>query len=323
VDDTDVRGHALDGGPIADVDRLAEIITRRSTGDGCNCSGPTELGVMFHRLVRCEHFIKNQALGPSLTIVARGRKRARFGDLELVYDSGRYIVITGETMYDAEILDAPPYLAATIVLPVDLIVKTQLALSSEPAADAETPPAFIGPFDAAMRSVVTRLFVAMDDPHERRIVAPLVREELVFRLLRSDAGAVVRSAVRARDAGSIHEAMRYIRERANRGRLSVTAIARHVAMSPSHFAHRFRAVAGVSPMRYLKQVRLDDARALMLGENLRVTELASRVGYESTSHFSRDFKLAFGLTPAAFARRIAGSGGSTAGRGIAGSSAHP
>ena len=322
MDDADIRAQ-VDDGPITDLDRLAEIITRRSVGDGCNCSGPAEMGVMFHRLVRCERFIKNQALGPSLTVVARGRKRARFGELELVYDSARYIVITGETMYDAEILDAPPYLAATIFLPVDLIVKTQLALSSEPAGDAETPPAFVGPFDAAMRGVVTRLFVAMDDPHERRIVAPLVREELVFRLLRSDAGAVVRSAVRARDAGVIHEAMRYIRDRAARGRLSVTSIARHVAMSPSHFAHRFRSVAGVSPMRYLKQVRLDDARALMLGERLRVTELASRVGYESTSHFSRDFKQAFGLTPAAFARRIAGSGGSTADAGIARVVAHP
>jgi AraC-like DNA-binding protein len=257
---------------------------------------------------------------PSLTVVARGKKRVTFDQLELVYDTASYIVFTGESTFDAEILDATParpYLAATVILPVELVVKTLLALGDDTATTSELPPAFVGPFDAPLRDVVTRLLVAMDDPSERRIVAPLVREELVFRVLRSNAGAVVRSAVRARDAGEIHDAMRFIRERAQ-GRITVNQIARHVAMSPSHFAHRFRSVAGVSPMRYLKQVRLDAARSLMLGSRLRVAELATRVGYESTSHFSRDFKLAFGVSPAELARRIAaGSGTSTAASGMA------
>ncbi|MGZ3437923.1 MAG: helix-turn-helix domain-containing protein, partial [Polyangia bacterium] len=131
--------------------------------------------------------------------------------------------------------------------------------------------------------------------------------------------AVLRAAVaRDRDADSIQQAMLFMRAHATRP-LSVEEVARHVAMSPSHFAHRFRAVARTSPMRYLKQVRLLDARALLLADGLRVNEAAARVGYESASHFTRDFKSYFGATPADYVRRfrIAGSGETIAAPGLA------
>jgi AraC-like DNA-binding protein len=84
-------------------------------------------------------------------------------------------------------------------------------------------------------------------------------------------------------------------------RLSVAAVARHVAMSPSHFAHRFREVASMSPMQFLKRARLARARELLLAEGLRPSEVAARVGYANASHFSRDFKRHFGLSPARYA----------------------
>lgn len=318
VDDQDRRADRPD-----DVDRrsgpgssseLIEIIERHA-GD-LSDGGPADLGIRFHRVTRPTTFRKNHALGPSLTVVGRGRKRVWLGDRELGYDADHYIAIIGEATYDAEILAASParpYLAATIELPIDVIVKMQLALPPLPTQD-EPAAAFVGPFDPVLRSTVIRLLAAMADPVERQVLAPVVQEELVFRLLRSDAARVVRPPVAARDAQVIHKAMRYIRDNATRA-LSVPSIARQVAMSPSHFAHRFREVAHVSPMRYVKQTRLDLARAALRQSPLRVAELAARVGYESTSHFSRDFKLAFGITPAEFARRLAGSGASTAGPG--------
>ena len=68
-------------------------------------------------------------------------------------------------------------------------------------------------------------------------------------------------------------------------------------MSPSHFAHRFRAVARVSPMRYLRDVRLDAARTRLLGNGVRVSEVAIEVGFESPAHFTREFKRRFGVSP--------------------------
>ena len=86
--------------------------------------------------------------------------------------------------------------------------------------------------------------------------------------------------------------------------LFVTREARYLSTIPSHFAHRFRAVARVSPMRYVKQVRLDRARLLMLREGLGASEAADEVGYASPSHFTRDFKAVFGAPPAAYAQRL-------------------
>ncbi|WP_437626500.1 helix-turn-helix domain-containing protein [Sorangium sp. So ce1151] len=96
--------------------------------------------------------------------------------------------------------------------------------------------------------------------------------------------------------------MRFLRANVERP-LSVEEVARHVAMSPSHFAHRFRAVARVSPMRYLKQLRLEHARTLLLS-GLRASEAAQRAGYESASHFTRDFKSRFGAAPGDYAERF-------------------
>jgi AraC-like DNA-binding protein len=85
-----------------------------------------------------------------------------------------------------------------------------------------------------------------------------------------------------------------------------TELARQVAMSPSHFAHRFRSVARTSPIQYLKHLRLMRARALLLAEGLRPSEVAPKVGYASLSHFHRDFKRQFGVAPARYARAFEG-----------------
>ena len=165
------------------------------------------------------------------------------------------------------------------------------------------PPAFVATLDARIRDAVVRLVRAVDDPLERRVVAPMIVDELVFRLLRSDAAAAIRSAVpRGPDGASIAKAIRFIRDNIHRA-LTVGEVARHVAMSPSHFAHRFRAVARVSPMRYLKQLRMEEARQMMVAGGLRAGEAAGRIGYESPSHFARDFKAIFGASPAAYVQR--------------------
>jgi AraC-like DNA-binding protein len=275
-------------------------------------------GVHFYRATQPSRFSNAVAFGPTLALVAQGRKRVRFGELELSYAPCHYLVVTGEGRYDGEILEASPeapYLSVMIELPSDVIAKTLLALADANAAPvADQAPAFVSAVDPVIKDTVVRFVRATDEPLERRLVAPLILEELVFRLLRTDAAAVLRAAVvRDRDADSIQQAMRYMRARTTLP-LSVEDVARHVGMSPSHFAHRFRAVARTTPMRYLKQLRLQDARALLLSDGLRIGEVATRVGYESASHFTRDFKSYFGATPAEYLRRLrsAGSGETTA-----------
>jgi AraC-like DNA-binding protein len=101
--------------------------------------------------------------------------------------------------------------------------------------------------------------------------------------------------------------MRFIRAQLQRP-LSVAELAGEAAMSPSHYAHSFRRVAGMSPMRYLREARLDAARALLLGGGLRPSEAAARTGFDSAAHFTREFRRRFDASPTEYLRRAAGAG---------------
>jgi AraC-like DNA-binding protein len=296
---------------VSTLVELCAAVAERATREGV-VDAPYP-GVHFYRASAPTHFRKLPVFGPRLVVVAQGRKVATFPNGNLTYDANNYLVITGGTHLEGNVLDASvdrPYLAVCIALAPEAVARTLLALAdAAPAGDtvqvaAPPVPAFVAPLDQAVGSGVVRLLRALEDPVESRVVAPLILDELVFRLLRSEAAAYVRGAVREGDA-SVQEAMRYMRQNAARP-LTVEQVARHVGMSASHFAHRFSVVARVSPMRFLKQLRLEAARELMLGRSVRAGDAALQVGYESASHFTRDFRQAFGSSPSAYVRRLRG-----------------
>jgi AraC-like DNA-binding protein len=289
---------------------LATLIAARAPEEGTTLT--SFAGMCFYRVTKPVRYKKSAVVAPRLIVIAQGRKIARFEGGELAYDEDHFLVVTGETTLEGHVLEASPerpYLAMCMELAPDVVARTLLALAdADPDAArsrkdaAPALPAFVSRLDAPVTNAVARLLVSLDDPIERQVIAPLAVEELVFRLLRTDGAAIVRGAVREGD-GSIQLAMRYIRANAARP-LTVEGVARHVGMSPSHFAHRFTEVARVSPMRFVKHVRLDAARELLLADRVRVGEVALRVGYESASHFTRDFKQTYGAAPAEYLRRF-------------------
>ncbi|WP_169927397.1 AraC family transcriptional regulator [Labilithrix luteola] len=286
---------------------LLELVARAATSEG-ETGNPLFPGLLFLRISNPSSFRTWQAFGPSLAVVAQGQKISSYRGVDFTYDPSRYLVVTGEAEFEGKVVEATPerpFLAFCYSIPPDVIAKMLLTLAHEKVEPvAETVPAFVGTVDRPILDCAVRLLRALEEPLERRVVAPLAVEELVFRLLRSDAAAAVRSAVgQPPDTDKIQLAMQFLRSNVERS-VSVDDVARHVAMSPSHFAHRFRAVARVSPMRYLKQLRLHHARTLMVAEGLRVGEAAARAGYESTSHFTRDFRGLFGTSPGEYARHF-------------------
>lgn len=286
------RGHA----------ELLELVARRATSEG-RTDSPYP-GVHFWRRDRPGPKLRSQALTLVLAVIVQGRKVAYVGPQALTYDPLNYLVLTGETEFESEVVEASPerpYLSVGVAMPPDVVARTLLALAdSDGGAGEEAAPAFVSRLDGPLVGALCRLLAAVDEPAERAVLAPLIVEEIVFRLLRSDAAALLRRAVRGGDEARIQESMAFIRANAG-ARLSVEELARRAAMSPSHFAHRFRAVARVSPMRYVKHVRLHEARMLLL-RGARASEVADQVGYASASHFTRDFKSYFGAPPAEFAR---------------------
>jgi len=290
---------------------LREQVALRARDPGVT-PGPLP-GLRFNRAERPSVFVSNRVPGLALAVVVQGKKVCRVGDREFHYDSDTCLVFTGDAQYTSSIVEANrdrPYLSMSLQLPAEEIVRTLLSLGEQtgcatPAAPAaEDAPAFASRVEPALVDALCRLLHTLDDPTERQVIAPLVMSELVFRLLRSAAAAAIRQAAGRRgDQARIDQAMAFMRANLTR-RLSVAAIARHVAMSPSHFAHRFREVARTSPMTYLKQTRLHAARVSLLQGSGSPAEIAARVGYQSAAHFSRDFKSYFSLPPATYARRF-------------------
>lgn len=248
-----------------------------------------------------------EARGVTLALVLQGSKEVVFGREPLAFAPGEFLLITGEQRYAATVCHASPdapYLSMALELPPQEVADALIALSDAGGAPGRghDPPAVVAALEPKLLDALARLVATLDDPVERQLLAPLHRREIVFRLLRSDAAATLRR-VAGHDDHRIRSALGYMRDHATR-RLTVPEIARQVAMSPSHFAHRFREIVRVSPMRYLKHVRLHQARALMLRERLGASEAASHVGYASASQFTRDFKAYFGAPPGTYAQRF-------------------
>lgn len=285
---------------------LLALVARHAASEGRTDS--PHPGVWFWRRDRPGGRKPSQALTLTLAAILQGRKVAHVGGDTLVYDAANFLVLTGEGEFESEVTEASPerpYLSVSVAMPPEVVARTLIALAEvEVEAAGEPAPAFVARLEGPVLDALCRLVRALGDPAERTVLAPLCVEELVFRLLRSDAAAVLRRAVRRGDELKIQETMAFIRANAA-ARLTVDELARRAAMSPSHFAHRFRAVARVSPMRYVKHVRLHEARRLLL-HGARAGEAADRVGYASASHFTRDFKSYFGVPPAEYARRSRG-----------------
>ena len=290
-------------------ERLRCLVERWASAEGHSLSPLA--GLLFNRCSKGQNCDKGVVNGVTLWLVMEGHAQVRVHDLTFEVAPFKQMVITGETALHSTTsmpADGRPFLSLNLTFSPETIVKGLMALAGVGAeAIAEPVPAFISDMDPGVLDVLVRLVESLDDPVDRQLLGPIAMAECALRLLRSDAAATFRSAIgKDGDLAKIDKAMRFMQ--ANRSRsLTVRDIARHVGMSESNFAHRFREVARTSPMRYLRQTRLDHARVLMLSEGARPSEAAAQVGFESTSHFTREFKRLYGAPPADYAKRF-GSG---------------
>ena len=163
----------------------------------------------------------------------------------------------------------------------------------------------VSPLDAGLSEAVVRLVRLLDAPaEEARFLRPLVTREIVFRLLRGEQGGRLRQiAVLGGHAHRIAGALQRLREDFDRP-LRIEDVAREAGMSVSGFHHHFKAVTAMSPLQFQKRMRLQEARRLMLGEDLDAASAGYRVGYGDASHFTREYKRLFGAPPARDVERL-------------------
>lgn len=281
------------------LDRVRDIILTAGENVGhCPLLFPD---LCAYRFSEPTSFRKAAAFGVTLGVPLQGVKRVRMGEHEITVAEQRLLVITRDSEYESAVLEASPeqpYLGVSLSFSPERVARALITLAEAGAEPVrEHACAFVMDCDAPIANALERLLLTLKDPLDRKLLAPLAIDEILFRLLRSEAAAAIRSSVGvAADAQRILESMQLIREQ-HAEKLSVEGLARKAGMSLSHYAHRFRAIARVSPMRYVREVRLDRARNLLLAHGARAGEVGMTVGFESPAHFAREFKRRFGVPP--------------------------
>ena len=241
---------------------------------------------------------------PSICVVAQGRKYVYVGDDRITYDPMRFLVVALPMPLEAEIVTASkkkPFLSFALEIDVSMVGKLLLEMADEePQPESKINPAqpiYTSPMNDDLLDALVRLFQALDNPMDRRILGPGAVREILYHILRGEQGSFLR-AIALRDSGShrIARIIRFMQENYNQG-LDIPAIARFAGMGNSTLHHAFENVLGQSPMQYLKKIRLHQARLMIVSNGLNASEAAFQVGYNNPSQFSREFKRQFGMPP--------------------------
>ncbi len=242
---------------------------------------------------------------PMLCVIVQGRKRLVLGDHVCHYDAANYLVVSLDLPVVGAIVDASqasPYLALSLRLDRTELASLLMQVEPKPAA-----PLRAGLDIAAMSTdlgdACLRLARLLDSPHDIAIVAPLVRREILYRLLTGPYGPTLQQIARGEGRiGQVQQAIAWIRTHYDQP-LRIDDLAAQVALSPSSLHRHFKTATRQSPLQYQKQVRLQAARERLMAEPADAAAVAYAVGYESASQFSREFKRLFGQPPAEAARR--------------------
>ena len=238
---------------------------------------------------------------PSLCIVAQGAKTVIVGQDVYGYDASRMIVFSVALPVASQITQASysaPYLALRLDLDPHKIA--ELVLKVYPRGLPPVPErsaVYIAPVDLSIINAATRLMECLAQPRDAELLAPLVADEILIRLLRSPIGA--RVAQMGFAESSVHRLAKAISWlRANFSQpIKVEELAELVHMSVSSFHEHFKSVTSMSPLHYQKVLRLQEARRLMLSAIMDAGTAGQRVGYLSASQFSREYSRFFGSAP--------------------------
>lgn len=280
----------------------AELVTllTRLTGDLEGSTDTAVPGLSIHRICHPgtpKHVLQQSAFA----VIAQGSKRLLIGDEVYEYDPMHYLVSS---------VDLPVLSKVSVFSPTQPYLGMRLAIDPEEIGaligDEHLPPPapadasrgmYVQRLDATLLDVVLRLLRLLETPRDIPILAPLVRRELLYRLLMNGQGTLLRqSALKDSQLHRVARAIRLLRERYAQP-LRVESLARDLHMSASSLHFHFKEVTAMSPLQYQKQLRLQEARRLMIAGDVTVAMAAHAVGYESTSQFSREYSRLFGAPP--------------------------
>lgn len=293
---------------MSQVEELARLIARFAPSDGVHQTAIPRLKVVrLSQPSEPMHGLHE----PALCIIAQGAKQVILGDRIYRYDAAHCLVVSLDLPVIGQVIEATPdepYLC--VKLELDPAAIGALMLEAPPLAEPEPssgPGLTISPMTPALRDAVIRLTGLLETPADIAVLAPLVEREILYRLLTGDQAARLRQiAVAESKLQQVNRAIGWIK-RNYRKPFSVEVVAAEARMSPSALHQHFKAVTAMSPLQYQKQLRLQEARRLILAKAHDAASAGFQVGYESPSQFSREYSRLFGAPPLRDVARLRGA----------------
>ncbi|RTQ87059.1 AraC family transcriptional regulator [Lysinibacillus telephonicus] len=286
------------------IKELAELIERHVPMDGT-----FETAIPGLRLVRSSQISEPvySVYEPSLCVVAQGSKLVMLGEENYQYDTASYLTASVHLPITGQIIKAStenPYLCVNLSL--DMTQIFEVVQSSSQVISSESPGRglVINIVNDSLIEVVLRLIRLLDTPQDIPILAASIKREIIYRVLQNDQNDSLKHfALVGSQAQRIAKVIGILNREFSQS-LRVDELAREASMSLSSFYSHFKEVTGMSPIQYQKQLRLQEARRLLLTENLEAAEAAFQVGYESPSYFNREYSRMFGLPPMKDIKRL-------------------
>ncbi|MFI1094440.1 AraC family transcriptional regulator N-terminal domain-containing protein [Streptomyces sp. NPDC020917] len=288
-------------------DELRALLACHARSDGSTAID----GVMISKV---EHPAPPAAstTGTVLAVVAQGAKRLALGDRVYDYHAGQYLVASVDLPVTGHFVDPrpeEPALGFGMDLRPEEIADVLLSAGAGQDPQPKTAATGIAVSDAPpeLLDAVVRMVRLLESPRDIPVLAPLIKREILWRLISGEQGAVVRQ-LGLPNGGFSHmtRAIHWIRDNYATA-FRVEDVARMAGMSTSAFHRNFQSVTAMSPIQFQKHIRLQEARLLLAGRPGAVTSVCHSVGYDSASQFSREYRRLFGVSPSEDARRMRGS----------------
>jgi AraC-like DNA-binding protein len=277
---------------------LAERIARWTTGKN-RFDSPIQ-GLSLHRWETPTE-PTSYMLAPSICLIGQGRKRLFLGEDTYVYDKHRYLITSVDLPVVTQIIEATPekpYLGLTMEM--DLRVIAQLMLDNHmPTAHQakDRRGVAVSEVSIPLLDAFNRLLDLLEHPNDISALAPLIQQEIFYRLLQGEQGSRLRQITSIGNHGyQIAKAIDWLKANFTKP-VKVAELAGKVGLSVSAFHNHFRSMTAMSPLQFQKKMRLNEARRLMLTEHVDASNAAFEVGYESPSQFSREYSRLFGAPP--------------------------
>jgi AraC-like DNA-binding protein len=286
------------------VTALASAIGRFATADGAHDT-PIRALMLHRRSAPSDPMCA--VYEPSLCVIAQGAKRVLLGDEVYRYDPARYLLCSADVPVSGQVIEASaktPYLSLCVTLDPATVAELAAQIdrrggaAARLASDVSPRALSVAPAEAGLLDALVRLVQLLESPSDdQSVLAPLVLREITYRLLTGEQGARLRRMATGDGQGRrVVDAVRWLREHFAEP-LRIESLAREVRLSPSALHQQFKSVTAMSPLQYQKLLRLQEARRLMLADGLDAATACFRVGYESPSQFSREYKRLFGAPP--------------------------